>query len=360
MRITKLATNSNMNVSRAGKCSQWFENKGKRTELVKTIVIEGWEGNKPIDIMPIGEYDQTAELDLRTQIYSEMDSVSITFSNEELGIESDEINTKIIVSGEEIAKAYEEMTGEKPAYEIINGFRRTFVLPIVNAILVQLERDPIKDIPHVKHGLLTLEERTLICNKENTMKNKGVQQLTDWDYLEMCYNIIFNCPNFKGKSFENTLCKGGVGRGQAQKFGAVFDLNALTDGMALTILRGNTKLIAKLDKESLRKMYKQPKDVADWVEASKEEIIAYFNNPVREVRAKAASAADMKTMASQTPCVMVRDILSQASTDDLQNCNKYLEYSVQINVAVEAIMGGTECPINGAISDEIARMSETD
>lgn len=94
------------------------------------------------------------------------------------------------------------------------------------------------------------------------------------NYLETCYAIA-NKNDQRFHSCEYRLIQGGVGRSEAQRLGAIFDLDTITEGQVMQILRLKSHRLKSLKRMELRALYKRT-NVDGWRPSTIEEILKYI------------------------------------------------------------------------------------
>jgi len=368
LKIYNIGSDSTKNYSRLGSYAAWFKNDSQLRTLVFSFVNDGWHKNESIHVAPIeADFVYSEEVEQRKEYYTDLALKPFKVPTGEFKPNDDDdlkpVCEVVEVSNSDLIGAYDTMVvGKKPKYRQLDGYRRMLALPIANAIRVKMGREPITEIPVVQFSEeLDIKEQLTLCVQENSLNNIGTQPISDLDRLVICRTLI-KIGDFTGVSTEAKLKKlfgeQGIGRTIQQKLASIIDLdNEYPMADIFTILSnpdnsGNMKL---LDKEIMRKMYKEPKTATDWEPATQEEVVAYFLNPksLKAEKPKAVTGAVLKEGGKKSGITAFKELLNGASIGDINTTiAKYDENRIMINHAINIIMAGdVENPVFEALME---------
>lgn len=325
---------------------EWLDEQCKLVAESFLVLDDGWLPEKPISVTEITEeadYAQAIEeRTARIESIENLDEITIKLPQDVNG------QRKVTVSRVELIHAYQEMFApngkpSKPKYDGVDGFRRTFVLPLANAARTKLGLPAITQIPVIIRKFADESHRATVCTLENTTQDTGRRAMSDGDTLRAAERIVRESS--ESRSADSLLQKAGFKRGMAQKYSAILDIDSFNpDARVVEFLKKNSGNISAIRWQPLREFIKE--------EASAAEIIEYLKNPKdgNPERQKAASARDMSDAAKNSPNKVVKACLNAAAGNTLGDLKALTIEHRRFNVAFDAIMGGSHPEVLDAIN----------
>jgi hypothetical protein len=326
------------NYSRSGTFTDWIKVVSAFTSLIASLAQHGWRPTEPIEAIIIGDdsKDVPADRKAREDVYASMEDIKVHVVIEEDG---ERITKTVTVSGLEAAQAYRDLASGSAKLDAINGFRRTFCLPIANVVRHKLGMDPITEIPVMIHERMNDGQRITRCLEENTQKGTGVQRLSDTDLLSAALHVVYHAQ-IPGRTPESKLMAAGFLRGMAQKFARIVLINAKYPDLGiLDWLKTNPNLVPSVDKEAVKKLLDLEEDPDVTPEQAAKRVDDYFKDPKAKPRAKAASAVDLAAKQAEMPVKIIKQVLQAAHDNRLDLLNEHVKIAVEWNLCYDALTG---------------------
>lgn len=313
-------------------------------DLVLSMAVAGYKEDKPLKAMKAGAKARAMTFDDLSFPQLEWD-----FSPE--GAKKG--TTVVVVKADEVIGALSPTT---PEYETVGGFRRSEAAAWAQILCTRIPNGvQFKNVVAVMCEPKDEAERVKLCLDENGDHDIGRQELTSLDLYHAgrhIWNGKESCLYSSHPPAEDGLVK----RGVAQKLGYAIRL-------AITMTRVGRADIdeqfrsGKLDWRKFswyetKKLLDAVKPVLDKavsgaetspeVQAAMDQVDEFLGSPKTTARAKGASAKNMMTKAEASACVIVKDSLDAAATNDLArlSCYNSSENAPLLNKAWELIKAG--------------------
>ena len=329
------------NFSRSLTCyADSYENKSDKQKLAGLIAESGWSPTETLGATLMTPDEITVAVAQREGTWStlrelvslatsESDTVYKVKTTNAVGLDDDDQddNYTTQVSAKMELSAFERLytKGGKvivPEYSLVWGFRRTGVLPLVNAVRADQHEEEITKMSYVIMTFDNITQRHEINILENTNKSTGLKALSAVDCLSAAK------IRFDEGATQATLRKT-FSHGTGQKLHAFLTLNAMHLGLDLynrclqsSDIDGkkNTQYIkfSALNKEKLRTLcgIEKGKNVCD--AATQTEVNTYVSNPNDDQPEKVItmSKTDLALFARQHPSKIVQMLMSAVATND--------------------------------------------
>ncbi len=368
---TKLLNLSNVhanyleNFSRSLTCyADSYENKSDKQKLAGLIAESGWSPTETLGATLMTADEVTVACAQREQTWSELreavamatsetDTVykvkttnSVSLDNTE---EADDNYTTLVSAKMELS-AFEALytKGGKiisPEYSLVWGFRRTGVLPLVNAVRVDQHQDAITKMSYVIMEFDNIAQRHEINILENTNKATGLKALSAVDCLSAAK------IRFDEGATQATLRKT-FSHGTGQKLHAFLTLNAMhlnlnlySRCLASPTLDDNETAnpdyikFSALNKEKLRTLGGIERGKNQCEPATKDQVNEYMQNPADDAPKPASTMAkgDIAIIAKQHPSKIVQMIVGAVGKNDKELIKSFGLYANELNELAEKL-----------------------
>lgn len=339
------------NVSRHG---SYYKDDVDRAN-VASMLIDGWDyakGGMPIVYKLSSDEQKTAVSEIESR-RADIEAGRVAEIDVRVG------DVKLKASSVELLHAYEGLYYSKgkpiaPKYGLVTCYRRTGVLPLVNATIARAKSadlSPItalmvtvKDYPAGETGRL---ERMADNVRENEGKDIGRRKLGNVEKLQAGYYM------FQAGATQSLLRKT-FKDGQGQDLWWFLKLNRKFEHLNIV----PDMLAGKIDVGSYRrkitqKIVEDGKIIIDkegnTVDATDDRILAYVKNPsgTNGVAPTPASHAELVAKVETCPVKLVRFVLNAAAKKDLDRINKLLPVADELNAAIQPLI------VKAGIADEV-------
>jgi hypothetical protein len=328
--LGNIITVPSRNTGRGSNVAQWFKDAAEMIYLASLFVVRGWRhdrGGMSV-VRPTAFYEDKA-LKACLKEASEHRGQYLSFFTEDtytmkvvVGTGDEAKERDIVLTKANIEKHYALLYGPKPSvlgkvetlYDQINGYRRKFVAPIVNAAR---EVIGLPAIEKVEVEIRTYSDksqdgrnlaRAIDCLSENEQKSEGVLEPT------MAMKLRAIKSEFFDRCLKENAARVVYKAGTTQKLWAFLKLCELMKVKGFDLWgtlwkeKNPSKKLSSLSKEELRKLHKS--------NAAVHAVKAYFADPGTRKGSTMMSSSDIKDFASQMPNPFIRCGFRAAATGD--------------------------------------------
>ncbi len=344
------------NVSRSLTCyADSYEGKSDKQKLAGLIAEAGWSPTETLGVTAMSEDEIAIATAQREATWAELREASAMAQSESdtiykvkttnaviLNDDSDE-NYITQVSAKMELEAFERLYVKSgkvivPEFSLIWGFRRTGVLPLVNAVRRDQLQEEITKMSFVIMTFDSIDQRHMLCIQENTNKATGLKTLSAVDCLAAAKTL------FNEGATQATLRKT-FSHGTGQKLHAFLALNAQHLDLDLynrcmlpakdsdDVATPNYIKFSALNKEKLRTLGGIDKGKNQCEPATKEEVNEYMANPNDDKPEKVStmSKGDIAIIAKQHPSKIVQMIAGAIGSNDKETIKSFNLHADRLN-----------------------------
>lgn len=211
-----------------------------------------------------------------------------------------------------------------PKYGLVWAHRRTMIHPFINAVRNLAGKPDFLEVPAVVKYYENSLARHLANAGENERRETGALKIGKAGLLKLAYRLYSEGCN-------QNLLRRTFSDGTGQKLWWFLTLNNMRPKAGLMdMVKAKPELFTGADKVDLMKLAK--------ANAKEDEIKAYLEKPksdgnggTRETGDKVAKGAEIKSLATQSNILPIKDILSAVARNDLASLNVLIDYAPEIN-----------------------------